>query len=83
MSSAQKLSGKVAVVAGGSGDSQLSDSPPQDAAVRDEWARQWAERRVEAKGKRNFAEADRIRRLLTENGYEVRDTRGGTEVVRK
>ena len=70
-------------VAGGSGDAHLSDSPPQDAAVRDEWARQWAERRVDAKGKRNFAEADRIRRLLTENGYEVRDTRGGTEVVRK
>ena len=60
----------------------LSETPPQDGAVRDEWARQWAGRRVAAKARRDFGEADRIRKLLTENGYEVRDTRGGTEVVR-
>jgi cysteinyl-tRNA synthetase len=74
---------QVAGGAGPAGDGQPSETPPEDGAVRDEWARRWAERRVEAKSKRDFAEADRIRRLLTEHGYEVRDTRGGTEVVRK
>jgi cysteinyl-tRNA synthetase len=67
----------------GAQDGELSESPPADDGVRDEWARRWAARRVEAKGRRDFPEADRIRKLLTDHGYEVRDTRGGTEVVRQ
>jgi cysteinyl-tRNA synthetase len=67
-----------------SGDeSPLSESPPGDEAGREEWARQWAERRAGAKARREFAEADRIRQILGSHGFEVRDTRGGTEVVRK
>jgi cysteinyl-tRNA synthetase len=61
----------------------LPDAPPADAEEALSWARQWAEMRVIAKAKRDFGEADRIRKLLTDHGFEVRDTRGGSEVVRK
>ena len=61
----------------------LPDAPPADAEEALGWARQWAEMRVIAKAKRDFGEADRIRKLLTDHGFEVRDTRNGSEVVRK
>jgi cysteinyl-tRNA synthetase len=63
--------------------SSLSDAPPSEAEAALTWARQWAEMRVIAKAKRDFGEADRIRKLLTDHGFEVRDTRNGSEVVRK
>lgn len=47
------------------------------------WAGQWAEARGLAKAKRDFGEADRIRKLLADHGFEVRDNRTGSEVVRK
>jgi cysteinyl-tRNA synthetase len=54
-------------------------SPEQQSA----WAEEWATRRLAAKGKRNFAEADRIRALLAQYGWEVRDKKdGGSEVSR-
>jgi len=61
-----------------------SDTPPADGAERLEWARQMAGARADAKARRDFAEADRIRQLLADHGFEVRDRRDGTaEVVRK
>ena len=61
----------------------LSDAPPVSDDEALSWARQWAEVRVVAKARRDFGEADRIRKLLTDHGFEVRDTRNGSEVVRK
>jgi cysteinyl-tRNA synthetase len=48
----------------------------------DDWARDLAVRRVAAKRARNFKEADEIRDQLKAHGFEVRDTKGGSEVVR-
>jgi cysteinyl-tRNA synthetase len=48
-----------------------------------EWALEWARQRLEYKGARDFAEADRIRDRLKAAGWEVRDGRDGSvEVVR-
>jgi cysteinyl-tRNA synthetase len=62
---------------------QLSRTPPADPAAAESWARDWATRRAQAKSARNYAEADRIRALLGEHGFQVRDSRDGSiEVVR-
>jgi cysteinyl-tRNA synthetase len=61
----------------------LPEAPPGGPPGDVEWARQWAGVRAEAKKSRDFAEADRIRDLLRDHGFEVRDTQdGGVEVVR-
>jgi cysteinyl-tRNA synthetase len=61
----------------------LAESPPADAVAAEEWARQWASVRARQKSARNYAEADRIRALLGEHGFQVRDSRDGSiEVVR-
>ena len=63
---------------------ELSETPPAagDEAQRS-WAVRWAVRRKEAKAARDYAEADRVRGLLKEAGWEVRDNRDGSiEVVR-
>jgi cysteinyl-tRNA synthetase len=71
-------SGDVATDAGG-----LSESPPPDPVAAEGWAREWATRRARYKTARNYAEADRIRALLGEHGFQVRDSRDGSiEVVR-
>jgi len=77
----------VMKVSGGSGsdadEESLSPTPPPDAAAAEGWARSWATRRAQFKRARNYAEADRIRALLGEHGFEVRDSRDGSiEVVR-
>jgi len=55
-----------------------------DAGALEAWAYQWAAARAAAKARRDFAEADRIRTRLEENGFEVRDRRDGSlEVVRR
>jgi cysteinyl-tRNA synthetase len=60
-----------------------SETPPSDPVAADEWARQWATARARLKSARNYAEADRIRGLLKEHGFQVRDARDGSiEVVR-
>jgi cysteinyl-tRNA synthetase len=47
------------------------------------WALHWALRRKQAKALRDYAEADRVRQLLRDAGWEVRDGRDGSvEVVR-
>ena len=61
----------------------LSESPPADATAAEAWARDWATRRARSKSARDYAEADRIRALLGQHGFQVRDSRDGTiEVVR-
>jgi cysteinyl-tRNA synthetase len=61
----------------------LPEVPPAGAAAQQQWAEAWAGRRLVARGRRNFAEADRIRDLLAGQGWRVRDTKdGGSEVSR-
>jgi cysteinyl-tRNA synthetase len=77
----------VMKVRGGAGDlvpeTEPSSTPPPDSAAAERWAREWATRRARYKSARNYAEADRIRALLGEHGYQVRDSKDGTiEVVR-
>ncbi len=57
--------------------------PPADREAQEAWALGWAGRRLAAKQARNFAEADRIRSLLAEAGWEVRDNRDGTAAVQR
>jgi cysteinyl-tRNA synthetase len=80
------------VEAVGRGDSRsgsaepLTEPPPPagNPEAQQEWARRWASRRLDAKSRREFAEADRIRALLRANGWEVRDRKDGTiEVFRR
>jgi cysteinyl-tRNA synthetase len=62
----------------------LAEEPPDDPAGQGKWAHGWAQRRLEAKRRREFTEADRIRDLLHSKGWEVRDRKDGTiEVVRR
>jgi len=66
----------------GSSFGQLSEMPPAEAELADAWALEWKGRRDAAKAARDYAESDRIRELLRSNGYEIRDSRAGSEVVR-
>jgi cysteinyl-tRNA synthetase len=66
------------------GDGTLANSPPPEPEAQRAWAHGWALQRLDAKRRRDFPEADRIRTLLLEQGWEVRDKRDGTvEVSRK
>lgn len=62
---------------------ELSEDQPESAEAQGEWALAWAGRRLTAKQTRNFAEADRIRGLLAEAGWDVRDNRDGTAEVQR
>ena len=60
-----------------------SETPPSDPDAAQDWAESWTARRLEARGRRDYAEADRIRGLLGAAGFEIRDRKdGGAEVVR-
>jgi cysteinyl-tRNA synthetase len=59
----------------------LSETPPREKHAALEWARVWKARREEAKHRRDFAEADRVRALLRAAGFEVRDHKDGTSDV--
>lgn len=56
----------------------LAETPPGAPAERLAWATRWASRRSAAKRSRDFAEADRIRQLLTQCRFEIRDRRDGS-----
>jgi cysteinyl-tRNA synthetase len=59
------------------------ENPPTDPDEAMRWAQGWAEIRAKHKSQRRFAEADRIRALLAEHGFEVRDSKDGSiQVVR-
>jgi cysteinyl-tRNA synthetase len=63
----------------------LSETPPANSSeeLQKTWALQWALRRREAKTKRDYPEADRIRAILKKADWEVRDGKDGSiEVVR-
>jgi cysteinyl-tRNA synthetase len=67
------------------GTGALDEMPPTDASEESQraWATQWALRRKDAKTQRNYSEADRIRTLLRDAGWDVRDAKDGSmEVVR-
>jgi hypothetical protein len=71
--------------AGGSRQVEVLETPPQDQSddTQRAWATEWALRRKDAKAQRNYPEADRIRALLREAGWDVRDAKDGSmEVVR-
>ena len=59
------------------------EKPPIGPERQAEWAEFWNGRRAEAKGRRDFAESDRIRALLGDAGWEVRDNRDGTATVQR
>jgi cysteinyl-tRNA synthetase len=62
-----------------------SETPPSgsDEELHKAWALHWALRRKQAKTARDYPEADRIRALLRDAGWEVRDAKDGSvEVVR-
>ncbi len=61
---------------------ELAETPPADARALVPWAQAWAARRVAAKRARDFALADRIRDRLKAAGFELRDTKDGSELVR-
>jgi cysteinyl-tRNA synthetase len=66
-----------------SGD-PLPEQAPIDSEAQLDWARAWASRRLEAKSRRDFPQADRIRALLHSHGWEVRDRKDGSiEVSRR
>ena len=61
------------------------ETPPEDQSEDSQraWATEWAVRRKDAKAQRNYPEADRIRALLRQAGWDVRDAKDGSmEVVR-
>jgi cysteinyl-tRNA synthetase len=61
----------------------LSETPPSNPEATQDWAIAWARERARHKSARNYVEADRIRALLGEHGFQVRDSRDGSiEVVR-
>lgn len=73
-------------VAGGeaaAGDPSLPDAPPADPAAAEPWALAWARRRLAAKTRRDYKEADRIRDLLKAAGWQIRDNKDGTVEVRR
>jgi len=61
----------------------LSESPPEHSGEAEEWAVAWASHRANAKKRKDFAEADRIRDLLSGAGFEVRDTPHGPEIIKR
>jgi cysteinyl-tRNA synthetase len=86
--SAWEWAGQVLDVAGTTGrvevvvDAALVFDEVPPAGRELEWASWWKDRRVEAKKGRNFKLADEIRDRLKASGFEIRDTKDGSEVVR-
>jgi cysteinyl-tRNA synthetase len=74
---------KVAVTLDAAGEASWVATPPADTASQVAWANWWAGQRIAAKRSRDFAESDRIRTLLAEHGWEVRDNRDGTATVQR
>ncbi|MEP6591874.1 MAG: cysteine--tRNA ligase [Gemmatimonadota bacterium] len=73
----------IAVAAEGGEGPAWQELYPSHPVQQVEWAKHWAEQRVLAKKEKNFAESDRIRALLAENGWEVRDNRDGTAGIQR
>ncbi len=77
------VTGSVGAGEGNAVSAPLSETPPTDQLEAEAWAYQWATQRARHKSARNYVEADRIRALLGEHGWQVRDRKDGSiEVVR-
>ena len=74
---------QVEVTAQTGGERSWDAAPPPDADSQFLWASWWAGRRLIAKQSRDFAESDRIRAMLSEHRWEVRDSRDGTATVQR
>jgi cysteinyl-tRNA synthetase len=57
--------------------------PPAPGADLDAWAAAVAAERQAARERKDWARADLARQLLADQGYEVRDVRGGSPVLRR
>jgi cysteinyl-tRNA synthetase len=81
-----KIEGRDSTSKAGESDrTVLAETPPADGneELQKAWALQWALRRKDAKTRRDYSEADRIRGILRKAGWEVRDAKDGSvEVVR-
>ena len=77
--------GGTTVAGGGEAatDTELPEAPPADAGSAEPWALAWARRRLAAKTRRDYKEADRIRDLLKAAGWQIRDNKDGTVEVRR
>ncbi len=81
--SASGAPSEMAVGPGKPGVEISPETPPADDEAATAWANAWAVRRLEAKAAKDWPEADRIRALLQQHGWQVRDRKDGTaEVVR-
>jgi cysteinyl-tRNA synthetase len=61
----------------------LPSKSPDRPEEQEAWAASWARVRADAKVRRDYKEADRIRDLLRTAGWEVRDNKDGTVEVRR
>ena len=68
---------------GGEAAPDLPSVPPEDPVALEAWALSWARRRLTARSRRDYAEADRIRDLLSAAGWAIRDNKDGTVEVRR
>jgi cysteinyl-tRNA synthetase len=74
---------KVDVAMEAAAESSWTERLPDDPAQQISWANWWAAQRLAARQSRDFAESDRIRALLDQHGWEVRDNRDGTATVQR
>jgi len=78
------LTGPARAAGEGQPSGRPPETPPNAAEQAEPWALAWAALRRDAKSRRDFAEADRIRALLQTHGWEVRDRKDGSiEVSRR
>ncbi|MBP6668617.1 MAG: cysteine--tRNA ligase [Gemmatimonadales bacterium] len=77
--------GGTTVASGVEGEegSALAEGPPAEPAAVEPWALAWARRRLAAKTRKDYKEADRIRDLLKAAGWQIRDNKDGTVEVRR
>ncbi|MGE0441844.1 MAG: cysteine--tRNA ligase [Gemmatimonadales bacterium] len=78
LSVAHRAQNRAEIPATAVDEGDLADAPPAEADGRLRWGVRWASRRAASKRARDFAEADRIRALLTAAKFEVRDRRDGS-----
>ena len=61
----------------------LEENKKEDTVEIEDEIKQLAEQRWQAKKEKNWAEADRIRNLLTEKGYEILDSKENYKIIKK
>jgi cysteinyl-tRNA synthetase len=73
----------VEVQGAGAAADEMVAGPPAAGEDLDAWARRLADVRARARWKKDWPRADEARRLLIEQGFEVRDKRDGSVEVRR